>query len=112
MLTAELLDEALRMRRAPGIAFVDGAAGRRAVVAGTALEVWEIVQTWKDVGGDEGELSRAFPWLQPMQLRAALGYFELFPEEIEARLAREAAWTPERVWDELPYARPPAAKTP
>ena len=42
-LTTELLDEALRQRRAPGVAFVDGATGRRAVLAGTGLEVWEIV---------------------------------------------------------------------
>src|SRR5680860_630801 len=35
----ELLEEAVRVRRAPGIAFIDGATGRRAVIAGTALGV-------------------------------------------------------------------------
>ncbi len=51
-LTMEMLDEALRQRRAPGVAFVDGATGRRAVVAGTGLEVWEIVAAWKDADED------------------------------------------------------------
>ena len=39
-MTTELLDEAIRMRRAPGVLFVDGPTGRRAVLAGTALEVY------------------------------------------------------------------------
>lgn len=51
-------------------------------------------------------LAAAYPWLSELQLRAAVGYYQLYPEEIEERLAREAAWTPERVWSELPFARP------
>lgn len=39
----ELLRESVRMRRVPGIVFADGPSGRRAVVAGTGLDVWEIV---------------------------------------------------------------------
>ena len=35
------------MRRAPGIVFADGPAGRRAAVGGTGLDVWEIVATWR-----------------------------------------------------------------
>ncbi|MBA2345920.1 MAG: hypothetical protein H0V83_12655, partial [Rubrobacter sp.] len=42
-LATSLLREALRMRRVPGIVFVDGLDSRRAAVAGTGLEVWEIV---------------------------------------------------------------------
>lgn len=101
---AELLDEAIRLRRAPGIAFVDGATGRRAVIAGTGLDVWEVVTTWQAVGEDEDALARAYPWLSPMQLRSALGYYRLYPEEIDARLEREAQWTEARLRDELPFA--------
>lgn len=107
-MTAELLEEGLRMRRAPGIVFVDGAAGRRAVVAGTGLDVWEIIATWKE-GKTFEALRRSYPWLTEPQLRAALAYYEVYPSEIEARLEREAQWTPERVRRELPFARPRTA---
>lgn len=105
-MTAELLEEAIRMRRAPGIGFVDGPAGRRAVAAGTGLDIWEIVATWRECDKDFGALRLRYPWLTEPQLRAALGYFELYPQEIEARLEREARWTPERVRRELPFAQP------
>ncbi|MDZ7706777.1 MAG: hypothetical protein U5J97_02570 [Trueperaceae bacterium] len=105
-MTGELLEEAIRMRRAPGVAFVDGATGRRAVVAGTGLDVWEVVATWRNVEGDIGRLERSYPWLSEMQLRSAIGYYRLYPDEIDARLEREDAWTPERVRQELPYVTP------
>lgn len=105
-MTTELLDEAIRGRRAPGVSFVDGPAGRRAVVAGTGLDVWEVIATWKE-GGESYELLRQnYPWLSEIQLRAALGYYQLYPSEIDARLEREARWTPERAWRELPFSRP------
>jgi len=94
------------MRRAPGIGFVDGPVGRRAVVAGTGLDVWEIIATWKEGGESQETLRRNYPWLTEAQLRAALGYYETFPSEIDARLEREAQWTPERVRRELPFSRP------
>jgi len=105
-MTAELLEEAIRMRRAPGIVFVDGPAGRRAVVAGTGLDVWEVVATWREGKQDDEELRRSYPWLTEPQLRSALGYYELYPQEIDARLEREAQWTPERIRAELPFAQP------
>ena len=105
-MTGELLDEAIRLRRAPGVAFVDGATGRRAVVAGTALDVWEVVATWRSVEEDWDVLTQSYPWLSEMQLRSALGYYRLYPDEIDARIEREEAWTRERVREELPYAIP------
>jgi uncharacterized protein (DUF433 family) len=105
-MTNELLDEAIRMRRAPGIAFADGATGRRAVVAGSGLDVWEIISTWHE-GGDRFEaLGESYPWLTELQLRAALAFYRLYPDEIDARLRREAQWTPEKVWKERPFTRP------
>jgi len=103
--TAELLEEAIRMRRAPGIVFADGPAGRRAVMAGSGLAVWEIVATWRDGHEDDGELRKSYPWLTEPQIRSALGYYQLYLQEIDARLEREAHWTPERIETELPFAR-------
>ena len=102
-----LLREAIRMRRVPGIHFVEGVGGtRRAAVAGTGLEVWEVVRTYKEVVEDYGELTKSYPWLSEPQLRAALSYYELYPDEIEARLKLEESWTPERVKKEMPFAVP------
>ncbi|MQA89493.1 MAG: DUF433 domain-containing protein [Gemmatimonas sp.] len=97
------------MRRAPGIVFVDGATGRRAALGGTGLDVWEIIATWREGGESYEELVRNYPWLSEAQLRAALGYYELYPEAIDRRLEREERWTPERVKRELPLATPRAA---
>jgi uncharacterized protein (DUF433 family) len=102
----ELLSEAVRMRRAPGIVFADGPAGRRAVLVGTGLDVWEVIATWKEVGGSFKKLKKNYDWLTEPQLRAALGYYERYPEEIDERLGREESWTPERVRRELPFAVP------
>lgn len=49
--TNELLEEALRMRRCPGILFTSGPAGRRATIAGSGIDVWEIIAKLKLLGG-------------------------------------------------------------
>jgi uncharacterized protein (DUF433 family) len=103
-MASELLEEAVRMRRVPGIAFVGGATGRRALIAGTGLEVWELIRSGKELDEDFSALQESYPWLSEMQLRSAMAYYHLFPAEIDARLRREEAWTPERVRRELPYA--------
>jgi uncharacterized protein (DUF433 family) len=101
-----ILEEAVRMNRAPGIVFVEGRGGRRAAVAFSGLEVWEIIATWKEAGESWEELVEAYPELSPLQLRAALNYYSLYPREIDERLALEAEWTPERVAAELPFTVP------
>lgn len=104
--TTELLEEAMRMRRVPGILFATGPAGRRAVLAGTGLDVWEVAATWRQEGEDFAALEASYPWLTEAQLRAALGYYRLYSEEIEERLRREEEWTPERIRRELPFVDP------
>ncbi|HSG38117.1 MAG TPA: DUF433 domain-containing protein, partial [Thermoanaerobaculia bacterium] len=103
---AELLEEAVRMRRVPGVAFADGPAGRRAVVGGTGLDVWEVIAAWRAGGDSYVSLRQGYSWLTDAQLRAALSYYEVYPREINARLEREAQWTPDRVRQDLPFARP------
>jgi uncharacterized protein (DUF433 family) len=103
----QLISEALRLRRAPGIVFADSPTGRRAVVAGTGIEVWEIIAAWRSLGENFDRLRTAFSWLGEPQLRAALGYYALYAEEIDARLALEEQWTPERVQQELPFTMKP-----
>ncbi len=107
-----LLREAVRMRRAPGIVFMDGAAGRRAVIAGTGLDVWEVAAQLRESGGEVEELGEFFPWLSRAQISSALAYYELYPDEIDARIEREESWTPERLWSEHPFMRPRGVDAP
>lgn len=93
----EFLAEAAKMRRCPGIIFADGPTGRRARLAGTGLDVWEVIATYQSLDRDRGRLQATYHWLTEPQLRAALGYFATYPDEIEQQIARNAAWTPERV---------------
>ncbi len=79
-----LADEALRMRLFPGIAFRGADWERRAWVIGTALDVWQIVEAFHDIGsvdqmGDGGAANER-------QIRLALAYYERFPEEIDAAI--------------------------
>ncbi len=48
----------------------------------------------------------SYDWLTDFQLRSALGYYKLYPDEIDARLAAEERWTPERVASEYPFLAP------
>ncbi|MBI2917857.1 MAG: DUF433 domain-containing protein [Chloroflexi bacterium] len=100
--TNEMLTEAIKVRRCPGILFADGPSGRQARVAGTGLDVWEIIATHKGMEQDPERLSRAYHWLSQAQLRAALGYYAAYPEEIERQIAVNEAWTPERLAEQHP----------
>lgn len=98
----QLLDEAIRMRRCPGIVYTSGPGGRRATLAGTGLDVWEIVATHRSVGCDERRLRKVYHWLGEPQLRVALVYYGLYRDEIDARIACDDAWTPEEVYRRHP----------
>jgi uncharacterized protein (DUF433 family) len=105
-MVAQLLEEAIRARRAPGVVFVDGATGRRPMVAGSGLEVWEVIQTWHEVAHNYDRLRAAYDWMTEPQLRAALSYYELYRDEVDVRLARESELTPEQVAADHPFTKP------
>jgi uncharacterized protein (DUF433 family) len=106
-----LLREAVRMRRVPGIVFMDGPVGRRASIAGTGLDVWEVIATFKSVAEDRERLEASYGWLSDRQLAAALAYYGLYPEEIDARIEAEEYWTPEKLYAEFPYLRPRSVRS-
>src|SRR3989304_3930608 len=80
----ELLEEALKMHRCPGIVFTEGTSGKRARIAGAGIEVWEVVAAYKSVGEDFKRLKKTYHWLTDQQLKTAIGYYRLYPEEIDA----------------------------
>lgn len=95
-----LAGEALRMRLFPGVAFRGADWERRAWVIGTALDVWQIVEAFHDIGSIEQMADGGAA--NERQVRLALVYYERFPEEIDAAIAanrRSAA----QLRDEYPF---------
>ena len=88
-----LLDEAVRMERCPGIYFATELSGREAKVQGTGLGVWEVIRDYQTNKGDVDQLRQMLPHLGPAQLESALLYCKRYPEEIEAKIeANERAF--------------------
>jgi uncharacterized protein (DUF433 family) len=83
----------------PGIIREDG--GRVARIAGTGLEVFEIVHAYRKMDESWERLCKAFHWLSDDQLRAALRYAEVYADEVNARLEEEDAWERPEVWEAL-----------
>jgi uncharacterized protein (DUF433 family) len=101
----DLLAEAIKMRRCPGIVFVDGVSGRRARIAGTGLEVWEVMSTYRSVDQDFGRLQKAYHWLTEQQLRAAIGYYAVYREEIDELIKLNESWSRETVNERFPFLK-------
>jgi len=99
----ELIDHALRMRRFPGIVLVEGPMGPVAHVAGTGLDVWEIVALVRAYGSVDRVLE-AFPHLPAPAVHTALAYAEEYREEIEEAI-RENERPVEEVLREYPFIR-------
>lgn len=83
-----LLEESLRMRRHPGIAFAEGAGGRRAIIAGTGLSVYEVIQLWQAHKKDRKAVLKFLSHIRPQQLEAALAYYQAFTSEIDQQIAQ------------------------
>jgi uncharacterized protein (DUF433 family) len=105
----DLLVEAVKMKNCPGIVFADGPTGRRARVSGTGIDVWEIVAAFKGVGEKYTELKKAYHWIGESQLRSALAYYALYPEEIDARIERNQDLNSEKIAKRFPFLAKQAA---
>ena len=91
------------VKNCPGIFFADGPTGRRARVSGTGIDVWEIAASFKEAGENYTELQKVYHWLSEPQLRSALSYYALYPEEIDARVMRNKDLTLEKVSKRFPF---------
>jgi hypothetical protein len=95
-----LAEEALRMRLFPGIAFRGTDWDRRAWVIGTALDVWQIVDAYRDIGSVERMVDGGSASERSINL--ALAYSERFPEEI-ARAIADNRRSVEQLREEFPF---------
>jgi uncharacterized protein (DUF433 family) len=91
--TQDLIEEALRMRECPGIYFADEPGGREAKVAGSGLGVWEVLRDYLAAGRDERALRKSLPQLSAAQVKASLLYYRRYPQEIDAEVRENAAFT-------------------
>jgi uncharacterized protein (DUF433 family) len=106
-MTTNTLTEAEKMRRVPGIIFVDTPVGDRvARIAGTGLEVFEVIGHYRDTGKDWHRLKELFDWLTDEQLRAALTYAEMFPEDVYPILEEMDRFDIEDFYAKNPWANP------
>ena len=107
-ITKDLLTEAIKIRRCPGIVFVEGVRGRRARVAGTGIEVWEVIATYRSVGDNFKRLKKAYQWLSPDQVRAALVYYSIYPEETDRQIEKNESWDAKKIRERYPFLDSPS----
>ena len=81
-----LAEEGLKAREFPSITFTDGPTGRRATLV-NGPDVWEVIEPYLLAGKDWRALRESYPHLEESALRAAVRYYEAYPDEIEARIA-------------------------
>lgn len=85
-LVERYVDEGLRRDDHPEIIFVDEAAGRRPRLAGTGLDVWEIVVAVQDNSGSVSETA-AYLDMPEWRIVAAMHYYADYRYEIDAWIA-------------------------
>lgn len=89
-LAEQYLEEGVRMAEHPVIVFRSGPAGRRPGLAGHRLDVWEVVETVRNEGGDL-QAAAAYLGLGPHLVAAALDYYADYRDEIDQWIERNAA---------------------
>jgi uncharacterized protein (DUF433 family) len=82
----QLVDEAERCWRYPGIVFRGEDQHRRAWIVGSAFDVWELIWTLNDLKGDANSVASQYN-VDKSQIRLALAYYGEFPEEIDELIA-------------------------
>jgi uncharacterized protein (DUF433 family) len=99
-----LAEEAMRMRRFPGIGFRGDDAAREPWVIGTGLDVWELCEMIDEYESVE-ELIDAME-LTERQIKLAVAYRQQYPEEIQAKIA-ENRRSPEEWLEQYPFIETP-----
>jgi uncharacterized protein (DUF433 family) len=89
-LTERYIAEGVKMDEHPLIAFREGALGRRAVVAGTRLDVWQVIETLRNSGNSVQEAAE-YLGLPPARMQAAVDYYAVYRDEVDELAERERA---------------------
>src|SRR5438034_1239313 len=78
---SQLLDEALRMEKFPGVSFRWTAIGRQPFITGSGMMVWELYHVWLDHKRDVKYVLKNYPSLKASQVTAAIAYAKEFLKE-------------------------------
>ncbi len=70
------------MAEHPGIVFRDGPAGRRPGLVGHRLDVWEIVETIQNEGGDS-QAAATYLRISPALVATVLNYYLDYKDDID-----------------------------
>lgn len=89
-LAERYLIEGVAQDEFPQIAFRDGALGRRAILLGTRLDVWQVIETVRN-HGNSVELAAGYLDLPAERVRVAVRYAAAHRDEVEEIAAREIA---------------------
>jgi len=106
-LARDLLEEAIKMRKCPGITFAEGPSGRRARIAGSGIDVWEMIASFKGLKEDYAKLKKAYHWLNEQQIRSALSYYVLYSKEIDETIKQNENITQDEVLKRFPFLEKP-----
>jgi uncharacterized protein (DUF433 family) len=88
-LAQRLLDESLRLERHPLLRFRQGGSGiRRPALAGSRLDVWQVIETLRSHDGDVESTAGYFA-ITPAQVRACVAYYADFQSEVDSYAAAE-----------------------
>ncbi len=85
-----LAEEGLNLREFRDITFTDGPTGRRATFI-QGPDVWEVLEPYVLADRSWQALRDSYPELDEAVLRSAVRYYEMYPDEIESRIARNQA---------------------
>lgn len=98
-LAERYLAEGVRQDEFPQIRFRDGALGRRAVLVGTRLDVWQVLETVRHHGNEVADAAQYLD-LPVERVRAAVRYAAAHEDEIREVAEREtaAAARAEELW--------------
>jgi hypothetical protein len=86
-LAERYLEEGMLMDEHANVHFVDGAMGRRPALAGTGLDLWEVIEVALDSAGSVADTA-SYLEIDPRLVESALRYYAANREEIDDWIAR------------------------
>jgi uncharacterized protein (DUF433 family) len=89
-LTERYIAEGVKMDEHPEIAFREGALGRRAILTGTRLDVWQVIETVRQSGNSVQDAAE-YLGVAASRVQAAVNYYAVHRDEVDEIAERERA---------------------
>jgi uncharacterized protein (DUF433 family) len=109
-IVSELTDEALRIRRHPGIVFAGPLGDRRPRIEGSGLDVWEAIAIHRACDENIERTRTVLEHVSARQLEAALRYARDYSAEVDALIVENERSRED--WERLyPHLAPASARS-